>query len=290
MAWHTTNDLDEFDATTAGYLAADRGRHTLLLTVPQVLRRRGMDAYGDVPPMLGWHQTPDGGVDAVFLQTPPHPLVLSELPPGAAESVEPLIELLAAVGPDYVTGINAPNVAAETFATAWHARTGAAASVHMRQRLYRLGTLTPLAPAPPGAPRIAGEGDRDLLIAWYVGFGEDIGEAPLNIERIVDDRISFGGLTLWEVDGEPVAMAGALRPVAGTVRVAPVYTPRQLRGRGYAGAVTAEVSRQALALGAEVLLFTDLANPTSNSLYQRLGYREVEDRIVLGFGRPGGAG
>jgi predicted GNAT family acetyltransferase len=107
---------------------------------------------------------------------------------------------------------------------------------------------------------------------------------PANIDRVVDDRIGYGGLTLWRVDGEPVSMAGATRPIDGTVRVAPVYTPAHLRGRGYAGAATAAVSRQALDAGAsEVLLFTDLANPTSNALYQRIGFRGVEDRLVVHF-------
>lgn len=80
-------------------------------------------------------------------------------------------------------------------------------------------------------------------------------------------------------------MAGATRTVAGTARVAPVYTPAGLRGRGYAGAATAAVSRAALDAGAEeVVLFTDLANPTSNALYRRIGYEPVVDRVALDFG------
>ncbi|NDZ98825.1 GNAT family N-acetyltransferase, partial [Streptomyces sp. SID10116] len=71
---------------------------------------------------------------------------------------------------------------------------------------------------------------------------------------------------------------GATPRIAGQVRVAPVYTPADLRGRGYGGAATAAVTRAALDAGAaQVLLFTDLANPTSNRLYQRLGYRPVAD-------------
>lgn len=79
-------------------------------------------------------------------------------------------------------------------------------------------------------------------------------------------------------------MAGVTPVVAGQVRVAPVYTPAHLRGRGYAGAVTAQVSRAVLASGVrEVLLFTDLANQTSNSLYQRIGYRAVADFAAYDF-------
>lgn len=80
-------------------------------------------------------------------------------------------------------------------------------------------------------------------------------------------------------------IAGRLSTICGPmVRVGPVYTPPRWRGHGYASAVTAEVSRGALVAGAEeVLLYTDLANPVSNSVYKRIGYREVEDRIVLSF-------
>lgn len=100
-----------------------------------------------------------------------------------------------------------------------------------------------------------------------------------------DARIAYGGVTLWETpEGTPVSMAGNTRRVAGQVRVAPVYTPAHQRGRGYAGAVTAAVSRAALAAGAdEVLLFTDVGNPTSNALYQRLGYRPVRDFTQYSF-------
>jgi predicted GNAT family acetyltransferase len=75
------------------------------------------------------------------------------------------------------------------------------------------------------------------------------------------------------------------------VRIGPVYTPPEFRGAGYASAVTAELSLRALEAGAaEVLLYTDLDNPVSNSIYQRIGYRAVEDRVVLAFTVPGATG
>lgn len=99
---------------------------------------------------------------------------------------------------------------------------------------------------------------------------------------MVDERTASGRLTLWETGGVPVSMAGVSLQVAGSVRVAPVYTPPEHRGHGYAAAVTAEVSRAAREAGAqEVLLFTDLANPTSNGVYQRIGYRPVSDRLLI---------
>lgn len=98
----------------------------------------------------------------------------------------------------------------------------------------------------------------------------------------MDERTAHGGLTLWETDGVPVSMAGVSRRIAGTVRVSAVYTPPEQRGRGYAAAVTAEAGRPAREDGAaEVLLFADLANPTSNALYLRIGYEAVSDRLLI---------
>jgi predicted GNAT family acetyltransferase len=133
---------------------------------------------------------------------------------------------------------------------------------------------------------VAGKEDRGQLVRWYAEFVEDAGHvAAREAEAWADARISYGGITLWEAeDGTPLSMAGVTPVVAGQVRVAPVYTPAHLRGRGYAGAVTAQVTRAVLASGVrEVLLFTDLANPTSNGLYQRIGYRAVADFAAYDF-------
>ena len=154
----------------------------------------------------------------------------------------------------------------------------------LRSRLYRLDVLTPPSPLAPGAPRVAGAADRELLISWMTAFQREIGERIRDVADSVDEMVAYGGLTLWEVEGVPVSMAGGTRPEAGMVRILAVYTPAELRGRGYAGAVTTVVSRAALDAGTvDVVLFTDLANATSNGLYQRLGYRPVEDRAIVEF-------
>ena len=89
MAWHTTTDVDDFDAATRDHLVADRARHTLHLTISEVVRRRGAGAFGPVPPWFGWHRAADGRLDAVFVHTAPHPLVLTEAPPKRSTSSSP---------------------------------------------------------------------------------------------------------------------------------------------------------------------------------------------------------
>ncbi|HEY5989665.1 MAG TPA: GNAT family N-acetyltransferase [Streptosporangiaceae bacterium] len=159
----------------------------------------------------------------------------------------------------------------------------ARASSFARERLSTLSSSA-LSRGSPGRARVATPADKNLLVAWLADFHKSVPGPDENHSKVVDDRLSYGGLTLWEHDGAPVSLAGLVRPAAGQVRVAPVHTPPQWRGRGFSGAATAAVSRAALDAGAkEVLLFTDLANPTSNALYQRLGYQPVTDRVVLEF-------
>ncbi len=148
--------------------------------------------------------------------------------------------------------------------------------------MYRLGTLLPPSPAPEGRARPATRADRALLVAWVEGFADATGQSKSSAAWLVDEGTERGSLTLWESGGTPVALAGRSRMLAGTVRVTLVYTPPEFRGRGYGAAVAAEASRAARAQGAaEVLLFADLANPTSNGVYLRVGYEPVADRLLL---------
>lgn len=126
---------------------------------------------------------------------------------------------------------------------------------------------------------------RQPLVAWIDEFSRETSGIRLDPREVAVERLRYGGLTLWQDEqGTPVSLAGRTRAAAGVVRVGPVYTPPDQRRRGWAGAVTAAVSQAALDDGArEVVLFTDLANPTSNLLYQRLGYRSVTDHLVLRF-------
>jgi predicted GNAT family acetyltransferase len=128
--------------------------------------------------------------------------------------------------------------------------------------------------------------DHDLVRAWFTAFEEEsLGSAEVSA-ALIDDRLGYGGIAFWELDGRPVSMAGRTRIVSGMARIGPVYTPPEHRRRGYGATVTAVLTASALEAGAtEVVLFTDLANATSNGVYRRIGYRAVSDRLVLGFGR-----
>jgi GNAT superfamily N-acetyltransferase len=278
MPWTLTRDLDKFWAAAGDHLEAEPVLHTVPLTVLDSLRKRGPSAYGDDPPVYGWHESADGLLDGAFLQTPPFPLLVATLPAGSAADL--IRQLASAVR--LPAAVNLPSTDEADFAAAWATAADGSVTTIQRSRLYRLDRLVPPEPVPAGAARVAGSGDRELLIEWLVAFGQETGTFAESAASAVDDRLSHAGLTFWEAGGLPVAMAGSTREVAGVVRVAPVYTVPAHRQRGYGGAVTAVVSQAALDAGASaVVLFTDLTNPTSNALYQRLGYRPIADRVVL---------
>ncbi|MGW2637451.1 GNAT family N-acetyltransferase [Streptomyces sp. NPDC001348] len=280
--WYLTEDLDHFLSRAGDFLRARPALHTVPLTVTDALRRRGPHLYGREAPRFGWLADPDGAVRAVLFRTPPHPLNIT---PVTAEEADALAARLLALGHD-LPGVSAERETAAAFTAAWRRRTGNPGELRRRERLYRLAGLTVPEPVPAGRARVAGPADRELLVRWYGEFAEAVGHGVRQeAASWADARLAHGGVTFWETpDGEPVAMAGVTPEVAGQVRVGPVYTPAAVRGRGYAGAVTADVSRAALEAGAEVLLYTDLANPTSNGLYQRIGYRPVADFAVYRFG------
>ncbi|MGK5529613.1 GNAT family N-acetyltransferase [Streptomyces sp. URMC 129] len=260
MGWTVTGDLDDFVGAAGDFLRALPEEHSVMLTITDMLRRRGPRFYGDAAPRFGWWRDGTGPVRSALLHTPPRMAQVGALPPEAAGS---LAGLLAGSPP---AGAELPRAAVHAFATAWRARTGRDAPVAYETRLYRLGTLTPPDPPPPGRARSGTRADRDLLAAWTDAFHHEQGMSGPDSGAIVDERLAHDGYTLWESpDGRPVSFACTTRPAATGIRVANVYTPPGHRRRGYAGAVTAAASRRALDAGTErVLINTDLAHPTSN--------------------------
>src|SRR5215469_3119314 len=285
MAWQLTGDLETYLAASGGFLRARPAENTIMLTATEALGLRGPGAFGGSAPLFGWQAEQDGTVSAAFLHTPPYPVVLTMMSGGHAAA---LAAELASRG-HHTPGVNAAIAPGAALAGAWPDHTGQAARTGMRMRLYALGRLLPPDPPPPGGARTASAADAGLLLAWLNAFHDEAGpEGPNASERVVRDSLGYGGLVLWEHGDRPVSLAGRHRAVAGQARIGPVYTPPELRGRGFGGAATAAVTQAALDAGAEgTVLFTDLANPTSNTLYQRLGYRAVGDWAVLRFGAAG---
>ncbi|MEU5690164.1 GNAT family N-acetyltransferase [Actinosynnema sp. NPDC020468] len=273
------DDLAEFHAATVDFFGTDPVFHT---TPIAALERRLRHPDPDDQPALMLTVVQDDVLVAAALRTPPWYLTLSGVPPQWADT---LAEALA--GEVELPGVNGPRESVEAFTAAWTARTGVTAKEDAAMRLFRLGELEPPTDV-TGEARLATEDDLDLLVRWYLEF---VGEATVHepeedlANKVVRVGMAAGsGNVLWTVDGEPVAWACASKPVAGMSRIGPVFTPVAHRRHGYGAAVTAASSRWALEAGAEhVVLYTDLANPVSNSIYQRIGYRAVVDSAEFAF-------
>ncbi|WP_329623788.1 GNAT family N-acetyltransferase [Streptomyces sp. NBC_01255] len=276
MTWYFTEDVDTFRTAAGGLLAAEAARNTAVLTM--------MDSAG----RLGWWAEPDGRVTGVLAVSPPREPSFGAVTVEAARAL-----VLPEVFPEgeEPTTVRGETAAVEAFAEAFAGATGRPWRTTVRMRLFRLGELTPPDPAPAGRARVATEADIPFTAAWAREFARDVGEDVTGQDYTghVTDRITDGRLLLWEAtDGRPVSMASVSRTIEGQARVHLVYTPPAERGRGYAAGAVEAVSRAALDGGAaHVLLFTDLANPTSNALYQRLGYRPVTDHLTVAFTAPG---
>ena len=178
-----------------------------------------------------------------------------------------------------VTSVGGPEPAVAPFAVEFAASTGRQALLGMRQRIHELRTVTPPARPAPGRLRPARSSEAGLLTPWVGDMLSLIGDSRAAGD-LTRERISGGHLYVWD-DGGPVSMAGWTGKTPNGVRVNFVYTPAALRGRGYATAAVAALSQHLLDQGNRYCcLYTDLANPTSNAIYQRIGYRPIRDAAL----------
>lgn len=271
------HDPAAFYARTEPFLVGDEACNNLLLGIGAGLARH--PERFEHPPYMATVEE-HGEVVAVALRTPPHGLILSRV---AARDTLPL--LAERVREEYTTlpGVLAPAEIVEDFARAWRWVSGQPYRKGLAERIYRLEQVRPVSGV-PGELRCATPADRGFLREWYVAFhAEAVGPVEFGdlerIERSLDDRLSAepGGLCVW-YDGRSVSMAGASGPTPSGIRIGPVYTPPEFRGRGYASACVAGLSDLMLRSGRRAcFLFTDLSNPTSNKIYRAIGYEPVCD-------------
>jgi RimJ/RimL family protein N-acetyltransferase len=234
--------------------------------------------------LFAWGSADDGQLRWLAMRTPDWPLLVTELSAGDADG---LMEAWLREDPD-VPGVTAVPDATRAVADAWSKRTGGRWRTRMEEALHLLDAVIEPPHTPAGRLRPAVSSDRDLLVAWERAFVADAGigaTAAREAEDAVERRLAAGSAFLWE-DAGPVSMLVLSPRIAGTVRIGPVYTPPEHRRRGYASAAVAAACRDALADGARrCMLFTDVANATSNRIYAAIGFRRVADWDEVEFVR-----
>ncbi len=209
-------------------------------------------------------------VVACALRTPPRNVMVTRAKDDALEALASDLRKVYGELP----GVLAPNATAKTFSQIWARHVGAAVQPGVRQRIYQLDRVSPVNTC-PGGFRPATQEDLDFAVKWAHAFTDETG--AVMDERKAHQAIAAGSLFLWE-DKEPVSMAMWQGQTPNGVRVSFVFTPMDRRNRGYASACVAALSQHLLDQGHQFcFLFTDLANPTSNHIYQRIGYHPVCD-------------
>jgi uncharacterized protein len=218
---------------------------------------------------------------AVLIMTPPHYLIWSagDIPGDAIAFVLQELQERKISFP----GIVAPKETAQKAEAEWKKLTGTGSELVMDQRIYVLDLVNDL-PYAGGTLALASENDEELVAGWISSFSRATPENPLSIEegRIKARQfIAERSVYLWLVDGRPVSMAKKARPTKNGVVVNLVYTPDEERKKGYASACVAALSRELLKTYKFCSLYTDLANPTSNHIYQEIGYKPAADSVML---------
>jgi hypothetical protein len=274
----------EFLRRAEPLLMRDEARHNLILGIASTIVAHP-DHYPD-PRM--WIGGAGGLPDAAALITPPHNLVLADAlgPP----AIEALIELVAADA-EAIPGVTGNRPTVDWFIDGWVDRIGVTPILAMSQGVFSLETVNHLPPVEGHAQR-ATAAIRPLVLEWVESFSAEAlpepDRAANRLKRAVDLRLEpdlDSGLWLWMLHGRPVAMAGYGGETPNGVRVGPVYTPPELRGRGYATALVASLSQWLLTDRGRTFcfLYTDLSNPTSNEIYRRIGYQQVAESAEYRF-------
>ncbi len=204
-------------------------------------------------------------------------LNITPMPAGA---IDALVDRIADEG-RHLPGVGGEAATTAHFAGCWTERRTCAATPSMGMRIYEVEKIhSPEMTS--GRLRQAVAADRDMLTAWMRAFYDDVGDEHSDPARTVEARLSAGQFWFWE-DGEPVSLTAASVPVTNVVRVQVAYTPPQVRRQGFGMACAGALSRQIRDSGYRCILFTDLGNPVSNSVFRKIGYRCVAEALRYNF-------
>lgn len=282
------DDAETFREVAIPYLVRDEARHNLVLGISSTLVQKP-----DLYPVFDLWVVSDGDdVTALAVRTPPLNLVLAQ--PATDAALDALVDRLLSEGQD-LPGVVAAVPELDAFVSAWTTGRDVDTEIVFRHGIYELREVMDVPPA-AGSARPATPADRDLAIGWALAFADEVLPEELDRERhvrLIEARLQASedsGLWIWEDDGEPVSLSGYGGSTPHGIRIGPVYTPPDRRGRGYATSLVAEQSRWLIGTGRSLcFLYTDLDNPTSNALYRRIGYRMVAEAKEVRFDPRGAA-
>ncbi|WP_144510721.1 GNAT family N-acetyltransferase [Bacillus sp. FJAT-22090] len=280
MNFQQYENVQDFARIVTPFLEKNEDKFSLFLGV----LHRIIEGQYETPFMATIEE--EGELLAIFQMTPPHPLNIifvreNRMEDSIALSINELVKRAIPIH-----SIISVKEWAYAFADKWKEKTGQRFSVLMDQGLYRLDKVVESLEMSPGTWRYATDEDGVLIEKWYSLFEEDTAlprTLPLEIKKRVKAMLDAKEVFLWENEGKIVSMMKKARPTANGVTVSLVFTPKEERKKGYARTMVAAGSRELLKEFQFCVLYTDMLNPTSNKIYQEIGYQKLIDSVHLGI-------
>ncbi|MCZ8534487.1 GNAT family N-acetyltransferase [Psychrobacillus psychrodurans] len=278
MNFQRYENVDAFAKIVTPFLEKNEDKFSLFLGV-----LKGIKASAYENPYMATIEE-NGQLLAIFQMTPPHPLNIIFVDENQISTCIDLCisELTKHAVP--VESIISVKEWAVLFAQKWQEKTDGNYSLMMDQGLYRLDQVEESLEMSPGKWRYATISDAQLIEKWYSQFEQDTGlsvTAPEEIKKRVKNMLDGKEVFFWEDQGEVVSMMKKSRPTTNGITVSLVFTPAEKRKKGYGRTLVATVSRELLKEFEFCVLYTDMLNPTSNKIYQEIGYKKLVDSVHL---------
>ena len=276
------NHASELISLSGAYLEQNESENNLPLGLAYRLAEDPYYYGSELPLLLSILE--QGRVVGVSLMTPPKRIILSRINANVQATIVHLVDHLREID-SQIPGAVGPEAEAQAFSKCWvEGMLDVSASIDKRMRVFEAREVADL-PLSPGKLRLVCPDDHPLMARWIVGLSEAIGEpvdlesARSRAEKLTQDQ----QLYVWDRDG-PVSIAGVSRPMRNGMTIGLVYTPPEQRSKGYATSCILLLTKKLLSDGYSFCsLYTDLANPTSNSIYTKIGYVPIGDALAFDF-------
>jgi predicted GNAT family acetyltransferase len=283
MEYKPYNNVDQFRDKVKAFLEQEEVVNNLPLGILQNLANDNSLNTNNSEPLLALVED-EGGIILVLLMTPPYNVYVYGTGPKLEDAIKLAVSEISSINID-LPGVIGPRDVADLFAKFWSSEKDVNPTVKMNQRIYQLEKVG-IEPRSPGKLRQANQNDVSLIAKWMHEFSNvTFGDLTIDVCLTrAKKAIDQGTFYLWQDNEKVVSMVNKTRPTENGITVNFVYTPPKYQRRGYATSCVAAFSLLLLEEGYKYCtLYTDLDNPTSNSIYMKIGYVPIRDSVMYQF-------